>query len=213
MNYDTWYKKYDKDLTWWAGCPHIQHKNICRATSSWDGGGTRDFNSLDEMNETVIGNICRLVPENGTIILLGDILFGDKTKFGYWMSRLRPRSILCVAGNHDDAIRKNEDYQNYVDYWGEYLEIRIGGQLICNSHYPMLVWRESHKGSWMVHSHCHGSLPDDPTQKRADLGVDTSYPQYGVVKKFEPYSFHDLQKIMNNKRWKQVDHHSEKTNP
>jgi len=214
MNYLPWTEKYDKNLIFWGGCPHIQHVNICKATSKWPNGGIRDFSSLDEMNETIIENTIKIVPATPKAILiwLGDFLFGDKKKLQYWLSRLAPRRIYAIGGNHDDFIRFKVEYQNLFDWWGEYLEIRVEGQLICHSHYPMMVWRDSHKGSWMLHSHCHGSLPDDPNQKRCDIGYDTSYSQYGVTKKFEPYTFNDLQKIMSKKNWKAMDHHNKETN-
>ena len=59
--------KIDKDFkggVWVFSDPHYNHKNICRGTTNWqmpDGsvpiGQTRDFQTLEKMNATIVNNI------------------------------------------------------------------------------------------------------------------------------------------------------------
>ena len=57
---------------------HYSHSNICRATTRWAGSEnlTRDFKSLDHMNDTLVNNINEMVGENDVLIHLGDWSFG-----------------------------------------------------------------------------------------------------------------------------------------
>lgn len=72
-------------------------------------------------------------------------------------------------------------------------------QLIILCHYPFLTWNKSHYGSWNLHGHCHGTLPDDPSSLRLDVGVD--------VHAFSPISFDEVSTIMSTKNFKPIDHH------
>jgi calcineurin-like phosphoesterase family protein len=68
---------------------HYNHTNICRGISNWDGRrGTRDFNSLDEMNASIIDGINSTVGEDDVLVHLGDWSFGG---FDYSFPR-KPRS-------------------------------------------------------------------------------------------------------------------------
>ncbi len=57
---------------------HYNHSNICRATTKWSDADnlTRDFKSLDHMNDTLVNKINELVGENDILIHLGDWSFG-----------------------------------------------------------------------------------------------------------------------------------------
>ena len=42
-------------------------------------------------------------------------------------------------------------------------------------HYSCEVWSESHRGSWLLYAHSHGSLPDNLNAKKIDIGMVTEY--------------------------------------
>jgi len=69
--------KFDKILTtgrvWITSDPHYNHKNICRGVTDWrtpDGKvtdwSTRDFPTLDLMNNTLVDNINSKVGQEDT---------------------------------------------------------------------------------------------------------------------------------------------------
>jgi|AntRauTorckE6833_2_1112554.scaffolds.fasta_scaffold00137_10 calcineurin-like phosphoesterase family protein len=85
-----------------------------------------------------------------------------------------------------------------------YMEANFNGQLVCFHHYGARVWNKSHKGSWMLHGHSHGNLPDyeinNTKFKTMDVGLDT-HPQ------FRPYSMYEIKDIMKTREIIKIDHH------
>ena len=70
------------------------------------------------------------------------------------------------------------------------------------SHYGHMVWEESHKGSWHLFGHSHGSLKG--LGKSMDVGVDTH-------NEFRPYTFNEIKKNLQNKPIIYSDYHSTRT--
>ena len=112
--------KFDKILTtgrvWVTSDPHYNHKNICRSVTNWrtqDGDvptyNTRDFQSIDQMNDALVNNINFKVGQNDTLIILGDIAFGGFESIGKFLDRLVCKNIHLVLGNHDHHIKKKRD--------------------------------------------------------------------------------------------------------
>jgi calcineurin-like phosphoesterase family protein len=101
---------------------------------------------------------------------------------------------------------RNKNFNRFL-WTGDYLEILVGNQMICLMHYPLAVWNESHHGSWMIHSHSHGSYaPGLPTVldqgKILDVGWD-------FFKK--PVDFFEVKDIMDKKERVYNDHHNKET--
>ncbi len=212
---------------------HYNHKNIVRGISSWDNkDGCRSFGTLDEMNTAIVEGINRVVKEDDVLFHLGDFAFGDPKGYRDFRYKIRCKHIHLIYGNHDKRIYSNEsDLQDLFETTGFYREINIDGQKIIMSHYGFRVWNESHRGSWMLHGHSHGSLSpmvpgpmitalldkkrfnelrqlaegSHPTQhangKTLDVGIDT-HPE------FRPYSLKELKDIMDKRNPVQVDDHA-----
>lgn len=222
------------------GCPHFFHKNICRGTSDWDKG-YRNFDFPEEMNDQIIYNINKVVPKDGILFILGDGFFGankEKT-IPEIRSRIACEKIHYLFGNHCDWLRQHAEFHHLFSSIGEYAEVLVGKQLVCMHHYPMIVWRDSHKGSWMLHSHCHATLPEDNECKRLEVSEDCQYyNQNGVLVKtdsygvqhlkykktlpilphaellhpaFCPYSYEKIQLLVSFKENYPVDHHDSET--
>ena len=92
-----------KDI-WLISDTHFGHANILNFTDSGTGElirGSR-FDSVEDMNETMIRNWNSVVKPDDTVYHLGDVFFGNKDKFQSLWSRLMGRKRL-ILGNHDDA--------------------------------------------------------------------------------------------------------------
>lgn len=210
-----WHHKFNgKDVVICAD-PHFSHKNYCAGESEWsDTTNCRQFNTIHEMNKKITENLNKYYrDENQTLFILGDFAFGNKSKIGAYRQSLLYSKIMLIFGNHDTFIRKDLEAQSHFTACLDYLECYIEGRFVVMQHYAPRVWNRSHKQSYALFGHSHNSLPDDPNALSLEVGLDTSYPQYGVTKNLEPYTWPEIQKIMSKKSWKQVDHHNKNTNP
>lgn len=209
---------------------HYNHKNICKGTTSWEGiNRTRNFDTLEQMNDAIVSGINLCVKSEDELWHLGDWSFGGLKSVYDFKDKLICKNIHLVFGNHDQHIEDNKDLGDYypstqglfssVQY---YKELKVNGVHIILSHYAHRVWNKSHKGSIMLYGHSHGTLDQmtpeisNPTwigdqyfiknYKTMDVGIDT-HP------KFRPYSFTEILEIMNKKEvLLGVDHHNKETN-
>ena len=166
---------------WVTSDIHYSHKNICRGVTNWrtqDGqipiNSTRDFQSIDQMNDALVNNINFKVGQNDTLIILGDIAFGGFESIGKFLDRLVCKNIHLVLGNHDHHIRNNrENIQELFISVSDYLQVRINNQDFVLSHYPFASWNGLNKGVIHLHGHVHLSNQNKwGNGKRLDVGVD-----------------------------------------
>ena len=207
--------KFDKILTtgkvWITSDPHYNHKNICRGVTNWrtqDGdiplNSTRDFQSVDQMNNTLVDNINSKVGQDDTLIILGDIGFGGFESIGKFLDRLICKNIHLVLGNHDHHIRNNrENIQDRFMSVSDYLQVRIYDQDFVFSHYPFASWNGLNKGVIHLHGHVHLSAKDKWGKgKRLDVGVDGN--------SLFPYSVSEIVHMMDRRDVRSdmdIDHH------
>lgn len=120
----------------------------------------------------MIANWNSRVGTDDVIYILGDVFFCDVREATSIMHALNGRKRL-ILGNHDKIIRKNSSLQKlfeviYPDLWHE----TIDKKYVVMCHYPLLSWHRAYHGSFMLHGHCHNTIPFDPTKRRLDVGVD-----------------------------------------
>jgi calcineurin-like phosphoesterase family protein len=180
---------------------HFGHKNIVRGTTNWrtqDGevpvDSTRDFQTIEQMNERLIDGINHFVGQDDTLIMLGDVSFGGFDNIGIFLERLVCHNIHLILGNHDHHIDRNYDFvQKRFLSVQHYLETNINGQDFVLCHYPLQSWHGLNKG--VIHLHGHVHLPEDKKfgkGKKMDVGVDGN----GM----DPYSINDIIKIMDKRQ-------------
>jgi calcineurin-like phosphoesterase family protein len=107
---------------------HYNHSNSCSATTKWTNAQrlTREFNSLDHMNDTIVNNINSVVGENDILIHLGDWSFGGFENIEEFRNRLVCKNIHLVLGNHDHHIQRNkEGVQSLFSSVHEYLYLNV----------------------------------------------------------------------------------------
>jgi len=85
---------------WFVSDTHFNHDNILMF-SDLSGKPVRTFNSVEDMNETMIDNWNSRVVAGDKVYHLGDVFFGSKEKFRSLWPRLNGQKRL-VVGNHDD---------------------------------------------------------------------------------------------------------------
>lgn len=166
---------FDKEFSgkenkvWVVSDTHYSHPNIVAGISKWDDikNNCRPFNTLQEMNDTIISNINEKVKKTDTLIHLGDVAFGGKDKVDEFFDRINCNFIYVTSGNHDKHINHPR-----VKYFGDYIETRVNKTLVCMMHYPMYVWNEQHRGSVSLFGHVHAKVPG--LGRSRDVGLDAT---------------------------------------
>lgn len=100
---------------------HYHHKNICKGVSNWENKEScRNFNTIEEMNKTIVDNINAVVKEDDVLYHLGDWSFGGIEKIWEFRKQLNCKNIHLIYGNHDHHIelghKINITYEEYLTY-------------------------------------------------------------------------------------------------
>lgn len=179
---------------------HYGHKNLVRGVTNWrtqDGKipieSTRDFETIDMMNQQLVDNINTLVGQDDTLIMLGDVSFGGFENIGLFLDRLVCKNIHLILGNHDQHIVNNRgDIQSRFLSVQHYLEVNINDRNFVLCHYPLQSWHGLNKGVIQLHGHVHLSLDKKfGNGKKMDVGVDGN--------DLKPYSIDEIIKIMDKR--------------
>lgn len=180
--------------TFYSSDLHLYHKSMLRYG--------RDFDNVDEMNESIVTNWNKKVKKDSKVFLIGDVSFANKAKTSDILDRLNGE-IYIVLGNHDEISKLKH---NKVVSICDYLEISCGDYFIVLSHFPFEVWNKRQHQSWHLHGHCHGSLVlENDSQKRIDVGIDCS-------PSFSPFSFSEIEEMMRDRYNVKKDHHDKNKN-
>lgn len=151
------------ELWVWAD-PHLDH-DVIRTYCD------RPFGSVDEMNEALIANYRECVKPGDDVVFLGDYAFRNHLQH---LARL-PGNKTFVFGNHDhmsmDVLRQFTRVVGAKHCPG-ILEMSVGPFRLTFSHFPLASWNGTFHGSWNIHGHCHGRMPEAPDMLRMDAGVD-----------------------------------------
>ena len=98
---------------WVTSDTHYSHTNMCRGVSKWDGArGTRDFNTLEEMNQAIVDSINSVVRPDDILLHLGDWSFGGIEQIWEFRKRILCKNIFLFLGNHDDHIAEDRVLPN-----------------------------------------------------------------------------------------------------
>lgn len=147
---------------------HFFHKNICKLTDR------HLVTCQEDHTEWLINLWNKQVKKGDCVYVLGDVSFGNINITENVLTKLNG-NIIVIKGNHD----KERDLNHFkldqllVDFH-DYLEIRIQGVKTCMSHYPMVSWNGSHRGSYMLHGHC--------VDNETELLTTEGWKKYGEFK-------------------------------
>lgn len=103
---------------------------------------SRGFESVEEMNETIIKNFNSVVSDEDDLYLLGDVIMGKTDETIEYLKRLKGK-IHIVLGNHDTSDRRKRyaELDNVVEVVWATL-IRHKKYHIFMSHFPTFTINE-----------------------------------------------------------------------
>jgi calcineurin-like phosphoesterase family protein len=189
---------------------HYNHTNICRGVTRWTDAEdiTRDFKTLDQMNDRIVAGINTEVGQDDILFHLGDWSFGGFERIEEFRNRINCKNIHLILGNHDHHIeRDREGIRRLFTSVNQYLELEVKGndweQNYVLMHYPIISWNKMNDGVIHLHGHVHLSADRRIGKgKTMDVGVDGN----GLN------SLHtsDIKRLMGNQPIKsgfEFDHH------
>lgn len=168
---------------------HFGHTNIAGPNSNWKDG-YRTFDSVHEMNRTIIDNINKMVGPQDELYFLGDFCFKQDTR--KYLDQITCKNIHAIRGNHDREMRGFASVQ--TELWLDNIFMH---------HYAHRVWPKSHYGAYHLYGHSHGSLPND-WGRSMDVGIDMAYKLFG---EYRPFAWEEVDAILSKRPIKFVDHH------
>lgn len=167
---------------------HWGHENVIRFCG-------RPFDSVEEMDETMVKLWNERVRGNDNVYVIGDMFFRRQDPENI-LKRLKGKKHL-VIGNHDASWLKKVDASKYFQSISNYLETSDGQRSLVLCHYPQVSWKHAMR-SYMIHGHIHNDTRADfwpllRTRERVlNAGVD--------INGFRPVTFDEL--IANNMSFK-----------
>jgi calcineurin-like phosphoesterase family protein len=219
-------------MIWFTSDTHYHHKNIVAGVTRWDDkSGCRDFATIEEMDNTMVENINRVVQPDDVLFHLGDWAFKGPDNIYALRNRINCKTVHLILGNHDTDIHGNLEIQSAFTSVAFYREVDVNGQKIILCHYPLRTWNKSHYGSWMLHGHCHGRLEHQiPARLLRELieagkwdvirrlanneDIPDYYPNGRTLDvgidthtEFRPYSIVEVAEIMKERTFMGVDSH------
>lgn len=180
---------------------HFGHKNVIR----YD---TRPFQSVDEMDEALIGLWNDKVSDKDDVYIVGDFSYRSGRQEQWYLKQLNGRKHL-ILGNHDIKIQANEEAMSFFESVNQIKIIKDSDKDIVLCHFPLASWPMEHHGAWHIYGHLHGNRETDD---RADAirymrNKDRALNAGCMLNDYTPSSFEEL--ITNNKRfWESSKNHT-----
>jgi calcineurin-like phosphoesterase family protein len=135
---------------WITSDTHFGHARMVTDFKLADGSPARNFESVEEMDETMIERWNEVVRPQDKIYHLGDVAMRQQD-IDRVMPRLNGHKRL-VRGNHDIFRTKL-----YARYFEEIMGMRVLNHLIF-THVPIAPWSQGSQHA-NVHGHVHQNLP------------------------------------------------------
>ena len=151
---------------------HFGHKNIIKYVN-------RPFETVEEMDQTILDNINKTVDRNDELYILGDFsMWGKYNKRASYRDAINCKNVYLVLGNHDSHLIANGKQSPFA-FEKDYLELEFKGTKFCLSHYPFLSWHYRELGAIMCHGHIHSNGRSNEINqwqqiRRFDVGVDAN---------------------------------------
>lgn len=192
--------------------------------------GPRGFTSVQQHDETLIQRWNEIVPPDGVVFHLGDMVLNDPegARFMELTRRLTFGTLYCLWGNHPSgqkqvylkALRNQypdiadsgaEVYPLEVDLWARvktlvflpaYAEAWVNKQFVVLSHYPIMSFNGQSKDSISLSGHCHGNLALTNKDTGAGLRLDVGVESFG-----RPISLIEVKRHLAGRGADVRDHH------
>lgn len=111
---------------------HLGHKNVLKFDS-------RPFESVEEMNKTLIANWNAKVTDEDDVWLLGDFCYRSDKDPSFYLKQLKGRKHLII-GNHDKATVKSASALKYFESVERLQHVKDRNHNVIVCHFPLANW-------------------------------------------------------------------------
>ena len=141
----------------------------------------RPFETVQEMNERLIENWNKTIPDYAHVFILGDFAFANKNRWKRILDRLTGHKHL-ILGNHDDCANIPEEcFESIGDLCKVSIKISDNNwKTFILSHRPFLCWEGNERGVIALSGHIHISPDRDKTCTNGDVALWNMVQDYGL---------------------------------
>lgn len=180
---------------------HLSHASILK------GFRGEIFKTMEEHNETIIGNLLSL-PKGSNLVIAGDLFWKFSSKqVEEFFTKFKKSgiSIFIVYGNHD---KMSWFKYSIIRTQGHMKDLSVSDQSITVCHYPLVVFNKSHYNAWNLHGHIHKNdatwnkmILNDPRFSGKKLNINIE------LHDFKPWSFDEIHEYMSTREnnWDFID--------
>ena len=126
---------------------HFGHRNVI----GMDG---RPFETIEEMDETLIRLWNERVTDEDDVYILGDFAYRKGNTACWYLRQLRGRKDLII-GNHDGLTRQGEKAMEYFASVEKMARVVDNDRIVSLCHFPVAEWNGKRRGGYHVHGHLH----------------------------------------------------------
>ena len=147
-------------MNYYIADTHFGHDNIRRLSN-------RPFNSIEEMDKTLIDNWNSKVSDSDDIYILGDFSYKSKNPVEY-LKKLNGRKHLII-GNHDNKLLKNPACKKYFVETVDIKTVNDNGTQVVLCHYPLVEWDGYYRNVLHFYGHVHNTYHNETTRYARDM--------------------------------------------
>ena len=160
---------------------HFGHANIMKHCN-------RPFESVDDMDATLIQNWNDTITQKDEVYILGDFTMKPASDAHGYLTRLNGQKYF-IQGNHDRFLRNYEHHKTDFEWIKDYHVLRVDGYRIVLFHYPILEWDQFYRNAIHLYGHVHNS------EKSGERLAALTGPAFNVgvdVNEFRPVSLDEI---------------------
>ena len=138
----------------------------------------RGFSSIEEHDKAIIDNINKIVKQQDTLYILGDLLLGDNMEGEKKLHQIQCEDVRIIRGNHCTDVRVHL-YEHSLGYQvlGCATLIKYKKKNFMLSHYPMLTQnmddgKKPWQKTWNLCGHSHTKNKFDPITHSIHVELD-----------------------------------------
>ena len=151
---------------------HLNHANIINMSN-------RPFNSIEEMNKTLINNWNKRISKNDIVYFLGDFAYRCNQQQATELLKQLHGEKYFIKGNHDKETWLNKiKEENLIKDWYNYKEINDAGRMVILCHYPLHSWNGLYHGSYHLYGHVHEKTVENEDWQKHRFNVCVENTNY-----------------------------------